>query len=179
MLPENMRPVPGDDAGNNMKWDSLVLDAELYMRTGNYSLLREARMQQGLFVELENKPRIALAYYLMAFYADLNGFDSIEQLKDARIDSFNSWKSYAHVDAGVVNKISILIKSCGFSDAELKAICRKSFVPASYQCHLFSIDECMEILSLAMSGNIEEINSRLKDSECRFVRQFRRNIANC
>ena len=31
MLPENMRPVPGDDAGNNMKWDSLVLDTELYM----------------------------------------------------------------------------------------------------------------------------------------------------
>lgn len=178
MLPETMHPVSGDDAGNNMKWDNLVLDTELYLRTGNYSLLREARMQQGYFVELENKPRIALAYYLMAFYADLNGFDNIEQLKDARISNFSSWKSYAHVDAGVVNKISFLIKECGLNAADIKAMCRKSFVPASYQCHLFTIDECLEILHLAMSGDIGEINSRLKTSESRFVQQFRSNIAN-
>ena len=35
MLPENMRPVPGDDAGNNMKWDSLVLDTEFSLEWMN------------------------------------------------------------------------------------------------------------------------------------------------
>lgn len=179
MLPENMRPVSGDDVGNNMKWDSLVLDSELYMRTGNYSLLRNVRMQQALFVELEGKLRISLSYYLMAFYSDLNGFDNIERLKAAIADNFSSWKSLARVDAGVVNKIAFLIRKCGLSNSDLKAICRKSFVPASYQCHLFSVDECCEILSLAISGNIEEINSRIKGAENRFVNQFRRRCVEC
>ena len=174
MLSENMRPVVGDDAGNNMKWDNLVLDADLYTRTGNYSLLRNVRMQQGLFVELEKKPRVALPYYLMAFYSDLNGFDNVDRLKEAHADNFSSWRSCARVDAGVVNKISSLRSQCGLSDNDFRLMCRKAFSPASYQCHLFTIDECLEMLSLSLDGRIAEINSRLLESERRFIDRFRK-----
>ena len=29
MLPDYMRPVPGDGTGNDMRWDSLTLEVEL------------------------------------------------------------------------------------------------------------------------------------------------------
>lgn len=174
MLPKEIRRVPGDDTGNNMKWDRLVLESELYTRTGNYSLLWNVRMQQGHFMEIADNPRDALAYYLMAFYSSLNGFDNIKHLKEAQIDNFSSWKSCAHVDVRIVNKISFLIEKCGLSSEEFRIFCKRTFVPASYQCHLFSIGECIEILSFAISGNVAEINSMIENSERRFISQFRK-----
>ena len=122
MLPDYMRPVPGDGTGNDMRWDSLTLEGELYVRTGNYRLLRDARVRQGRFVELEGNPRIAVAYYCMAFYSDLNGFDSIERLLYYQQDNFRSWRSSASVDAGIVNKIFDLCCRCGISEKELPHI---------------------------------------------------------
>jgi hypothetical protein len=165
-------PVKGDETGNNMKWDSLVLESELYMRTGNYALLRNVRMRQGHFVELEGKGRVALAYYCMAFYADLNGFDSLDRMLNAKQARFHMWKSCAHVDVGIINKIFLICSTCGLSDADLKAVCRRSFVPGSFQCHLFTIDECQEILFLARDGSINEISSQISNAENRFLLQF-------
>ena len=46
-------PVAGDTAGNNLKWDSMKIEADMYLKTGNYSLLRDVRMRQARFTELE------------------------------------------------------------------------------------------------------------------------------
>lgn len=98
-------PVAGDTAGNNLKWDSMKIEADMYLKTGNYSLLRDVRMRQARFTELEGNERIAISYYCMAFYADLNGFENLDRLIAARDSSFSDWKCTAHVDVGVVNKI--------------------------------------------------------------------------
>lgn len=45
-------PVAGDTAGNNLKWDSMKIEADMYLKTGNYSLLRDVRMRQARFTEL-------------------------------------------------------------------------------------------------------------------------------
>ena len=172
MLPDYMRPIPGDGTGNDMRWDSLTLEVELYLRTGNYRLLRDARVRQGRFVELEGSLRIAVAYYCMAFYSDLNGFDSIERLLYYQQDNFRGWKSTASVDAGIVNKIFDLCCRCGISEKELLTICRKAFIPGIYQCHLFTVKECRELLLMSRDGRIGDINSRIRQAESRFLSQF-------
>lgn len=172
MLPDYMRPIPGDGTGNDMRWDSLTLEVELYLRTGNYRLLRDAHVRQGRFVELEGNLRIAVSYYCMAFYSDLNGFDSIERLLYYQQDNFRSWKSTASVDAGVVNKIFNLCSRCDVSEKELLTICRKTFISGIYQCHLFTTKECRELLLMARDGNIEEISSRISQAENQFLLQF-------
>ena len=101
-------PVAGDTAGNNLKWDSMKIEADMYLKTGNYSLLRDVRMRQARFTELEGNERIAISYYCMAFYADLNGFENLDRLIAARDSSFSDWKCTAHVDVGIVNKIFYL-----------------------------------------------------------------------
>lgn len=57
-------PVAGDTAGNNLKWDSMKIEADMYLKTGNYSLLRDVRMRQARFTELEGNERIAITYLL-------------------------------------------------------------------------------------------------------------------
>ena len=94
-------PVAGDTAGNNLKWDSMTIEADMYLKTGNYSLLRDVRMRQARFTELEGNERIAISYYCMAFYADLNGFENLDRLIAARDSSFSDWKCTAHVDVGI------------------------------------------------------------------------------
>lgn len=172
MLSNYMRPIQGDTAGNDIKWDSLVLEAELYLKTGNYALLRDVRYRQARFIELEGNARVAAAYYLMVFYGDLNGFHNAEELISANRHGFSDWKSAATVDPGIVNKISSIIHDCSITDPELEEFFRKSFIPGIYQCHLFSIEECKEILALARAGKISSINSRIADAEGRLKLQF-------
>lgn len=172
MLQDYMRPVPGDDAGNDMRWDGLVLEAELYLRTGNYRLLRDVRVRQARFSELEGNCRIAVAYYCMAFYSGLNGFDSVERLLYHRQAGFRDWKSAASVDAGTVNKIFDLCCRLGIQEKELLSICREVFVSGVYQCHLFTTAECRELLLMARDGMIGEIGARIADAERRFLSQF-------
>ena len=172
MLEKDLEPIQGDENGNDLKWDSLVLESDLYLKSGNYALLRDVRVRQARFTELEGKPRIAAAYYLMAFYADLNGFSNLDRLLEAKRRNFQDWKFNAQVEVGIVNKISHFCSQCGISDHELRLICKKSFVSGIYQCHLFTVDECIEILMLARTGNVGEINSRIAAAERRFVSQF-------
>ncbi len=129
-------------------------------------------MRQGRFVELEGNLRIAIAYYCMAFYSGLNGFDSIERLLYYQQDNFRGWKSTASVDAGVVNKILGLCYRCDVTEKELLTICRKAFISGIYQCHLFTTKECRELLLMSRDGRIGEINSRISQAESRFLSQF-------
>lgn len=129
MLSQYMKPIQGDSAGNDLKWDSLVLEAELYLKTGNYALLRDVRHRQARFVELEGNTRIAAAYYLMVFYGDLNGFRNAEEIISANRNGFSGWKSSAMVDPGIINKISAIIHDCAISDSELEEFFRKAFIP--------------------------------------------------
>lgn len=130
-------PVAGDTAGNNLKWDSMKIEADMYLKTGNYSLLRDVRMRQARFTELEGNERIAISYYCMAFYADLNGFENLDRLIAARDSSFSDWKCTAHVDVGVVNKIFYLCSRCSVSESELlNVFCRSAFKPHTYQYHI-------------------------------------------
>lgn len=46
-LPMDFTPVAGDTAGNNLKWDSMKIEADMYLKTGNYSLLRDVHMLSG------------------------------------------------------------------------------------------------------------------------------------
>ena len=172
MLSDDMRPVKNDDTGNNMKWDSLVRDCDLYLKNGNYALLSDSRLRQAQFVELEGKPRIALAYYLMAYYSDLNGFDSIDRMLAARRNRFKDWKSTSRVQTGVINKIFSICHDCQIAGSELQAFYQKAFVPGVFQCHLFTIQECIDLLQEAKTGNIAEINSRISDAEKRFVADY-------
>lgn len=172
MLSDDMRPVENDSTGNNMKWDSLVLDCDLYLKNGNYALLTDTRLKQAQFVELEGKPRIALAYYLMAYYSDLNGFDSMDRMLAARRNRFKDWKSTARIQPGVANKIFSICHGCNITSDELVAFYRKAFVPGVYQCHLFTVDECIELLQAAKNGNIGEINSKISNAESRFVAEY-------
>lgn len=170
MLPENLRPVPGDDMGNNIKWDALVADSELYIRTGNYSALRDVRMMQGRFVELDGKPEYALLYYCMVFYADLNGFSSTRQFLRCKDSGFIGWKSFCRIDPGIINKIFHIVNRLDLPDSALTATCDRAFTPALYCCHLFTIKECKEILILARDGNIGKINSMISAAERNLIR---------
>ncbi len=162
-------PIVGDTTGNNMKWDSMKIEADMYMKTGNYFLLRDVRIRQARFSELENKYRIAISYYCMAFYADLNGFENLERLLEARKSCYYGWKCAAFVDVGVINKIFSLCSQCGISDDELlNTFCRTAFQPKTYQYHIFTIKECRKILMLAKYGNIGEINALIRLAEARF-----------
>ena len=172
MLSQYMKPIQGDSAGNDIKWDSLVLETDLYLKTGNYALLRDVRHRQARFVELEGNSRIAAAYYLMVFYGDLNGFRNAEEIISANRNGFSGWKSSATVDPGIVNKISTIIHDCAISDTDLEEFFQKSFIPGIYQCHLFTVEECKEILELARAGKIGSINSRIADAEGRLKQQF-------
>lgn len=164
-------PVTGDSTGNDMKWDSMRLEARLYQRSGNYALLRDVRYRQARFCELEGKDRCALAYYCMVFYSDLNGFSSADRVDLARRDP--EWRSSARVDAGLVNRIFRLCSRAGISDHELlETFCVKSFVPAAYRCHLFSIRECCEILMEARDGKAGGISGRIRGAESRFKAYF-------
>lgn len=166
---DNFSPIPGDITGNNMKWDSMKIEADMYLHTGNYTLLRDVRMRQAQFTELEGNERIAISYYCMVFYADLNGFENLNRLLEAKNSGFSNWRCTASVDVGVVNKIFYLCSQCGVSDDELlKVFCLNAFQPKSYQYHIFTINECREMLLLAKCGNIGEINTRIKHAEARF-----------
>ena len=155
-------PVAGDTAGNNLKWDSMKIEADMYLKTGNYSLLRDVRMRQARFTELEGNERIAISYYCMAFYADL--------LIAARDSSFSDWKCTAHVDVGIVNKIFYLCSRCSVSESELlNVFCRSALKPLTYQYHIFTIKECQELLLLAKNGQIGEINNRIQHATARFL----------
>lgn len=68
----------------------MKIEADMYLKTGNYSLLRDVRMRQARFTELEGNERIAISYYCMAFYADLNGFENLDRLIAARDSSFQT-----------------------------------------------------------------------------------------
>lgn len=163
-------PVAGDTAGNNLKWDSMKIEADMYLKTGNYSLLRDVRMRQARFTELEGNERIAISYYCMAFYADLNGFENLDRLIAARDSSFSDWKCAAHVDVGIVNKIFYLCSRCSVSESELlNVFCRSAFKPHTYQYHIFTIKECQELLLLAKNGQIGEINNRMQHATARFL----------
>lgn len=163
-------PVAGDTAGNNLKWDSMKIEAGMYLKTGNYSLLRDVRMRQARFTELEGNERIAISYYCMAFYADLNGFENLDRLIAARDSSFSNWKCTAHVDVGVVNKIFYLCSRCSVSESELlNTFCRSAFKSHTYQYHIFTIKECQELLLLAKNGHIGEINNRIQHATARFL----------
>lgn len=166
---ENLSPIPGDTTGNNMKWDSMKIEADMYLRTGNYSLLRDVRIRQARFTESEGNKRIAISYYCMAFYADLNGFENLDRLLEAKSSGFDNWKCAATVDVGVVNKIFSLCSQCNVPEDELlNVFCRNAFQPKSYQYHIFTITECKEILLLAKCGNIGEVNARIRLAEARF-----------
>lgn len=172
MLSHYMRPIQSDTIRNNVKWDSLVLESELYLKTGNYALLRDVRYRQARFVELMGNFKIAVTYYLMVFYGDLNGFHNVREIISVNQCNFSDWKSAATVEPGIVNKISSIIHNCSITDSELEKLFRKTFIPGIYQCHLFSIDECKEILSLARAGKISSINSKIADAESRLKLQF-------
>ena len=148
----------------------MKIEADMYLKTGNYSLLRDVRMRQARFTELEGNERIAISYYCMAFYADLNGFENLDRLIAARDSSFSDWKCTAHVDVGVVNKIFYLCSRCSVSESELlNVFCRSAFKPHTYQYHIFTIKECQELLLLAKNGQIGEINNRIQHATARFL----------
>lgn len=163
-------PIAGDTAGNNLKWDSMKIEADMYLKTGNYALLRDVRMRQARFTELTGNERIAISYYCMAFYADLNGFDNLDQLISAHASGYSGWTCTAHIDVGVVNKIFFLCSRCSVSEPELlNVFCRSAFKPKTYQYHIFTVKECQELLSLAKNGHIREINSRIQLATARFL----------
>ena len=149
-----------------------MLETELYLKTGNYALLCDVRYRQAKFAELKGNSRIAVAYYLMVFYGNLNGFRNAEELIFANRNRFSGWKSTATVDLGIVNKISSIIQNYSISDTDLEEFFQKSFIPGIYLCHLFTIEECKEILELARAGKISSINSKIADAEDRLKLQF-------
>lgn len=161
-------PLLGDYAGNNIKWDSMKLEADMYLRTGNYALLRDVRMRQALFTESEGELRIALSYYCMVFYTDLNGFSNMDHLKEARLFNFRDWNCTAKVDVGIVNKIFFLCSQLSIADDELLSVfCYKAFKPKSYLYHIFTVKECTDILLLSKQGNIGRINLMIQFAESR------------
>jgi hypothetical protein len=173
----NFEPVAGDFAGNDLKWAYLQAEVELYLRTGNYALLRDVRLRQAKFCEAEGEKRIALSYYCYVYYGDLNGFRSMDELLSKRYDDLTLWKSTARVDVGIVNKIFALCAECEIdTDELLYTFCQQTFIPRMYGCHLFTIQECRDILLLARDGKIGLIDDRISHAEACFRSQFTQPI---
>lgn len=162
-------PVAGDAAENSLVWDAMKLEAELYLHTGSYQLLRDVRMRQARFAEAEGNGRISIAYYCMVFYADLNGSENSDRLRAALNNGFSDWTCTAHIDMQVVDSIFTLCAKCSVTDQELLDVfCSSAFKPHAYLCHLFSTDECKALLLLARNGQITKTDYLIRRVAERF-----------
>lgn len=176
----NLSPISDDTTENiKLKWDLMKIKADMYLKTGNYSLLRDVRIHQAQFAELTGNERIAISYYCMAFYANLNGFNNLNQLISAHASNYFGWTCTAHIDIGVVNKIFYLCSKCSISESELlNVFCRFAFKPKTYQYHIFTVKECQELLLLAKNGQIGKINSQIQLATARFLKDNSPNNKN-
>ena len=165
-------PVSGDDAGNDLRWDNLVLLSELYLRNGNYEQLAVIREMQGDFCSKDGNYKAALPYYIMSFYCSLNGFTSIDSFISHRNTQFRNWKPSCEVSFRIINKIFSFLKVSGLGTTALDDLAHKAFVPGIFPMHLFSIDDSYKILRLAGQGDIQTINDMITKARDNLISEY-------
>lgn len=155
---------------SSTEWESLKIEVDLYFRSGSYTLLRDARIRQAELIESDGELRIALAYYCMAFYIDLNGFENRHRLLYEKRSNFRNWTCTARIDLELTEKIFSLASQCGISEKELLDVfCSSAFRSKSFLYHIFTVNECKEILMLAKEKNISKIHSYIESAKARFL----------
>ena len=156
-------------------WGYLNQRSMEHISARNYGLYRNCRYNMSVFLQEEKRYREALTMLSEVIFYDLSGLDNNFNLEYLNIyaKSYFPYKdSIATTAPGILKAILKCQEELGISEDELKAELLDTMKELNVPFHLFTPEECVEIVFLEINEDAEELTKVYEKSKRRFKQKY-------
>jgi len=152
-------------------WGYLNQKSMEYISNREYDMYNHCRHQMYKFLLEENRPDNAIKMLIEVSYYDLSGLCSgfvIDIKEDIRRYAFPYSQSQVRLKPTTIKEFAKYKTIKGLSDSEFKEMIIDHINKFSMKLHIFTIEECADIVLNEINENIDELSNIYSNSEQRF-----------
>ncbi|KUK15031.1 MAG: hypothetical protein XD53_1546 [Petrotoga mobilis] len=158
-------------------WGYLNKRSMEHFASGNFGLYRNCRHHMYNFLMEEKRVKDALGMLSEVVYYDLSGLGNNYDPQYLNIYAKNSFPyqdSTVRMAPGITNAVIHCQKELNLSDDELKALMLDRINRLSAPFHLFTPEECVDIVLMESRGDIDGLTKIYAKAKRRFKQRFPR-----
>lgn len=166
-------------------WEEFSRQSLEHKSNLDFGLYRNTRLSMYSFLMEENRYKDAFSCLCEVLYSDLSGLGNSERLffsDDSKSHRFSLGlklkscfpyeNSFVRIASGIKEHLADLQGKLGLDNTALKNALRAEFEKCSLPYHIFTVDECVEIVMGELNNQIEHVGKIYQTAEARTRKEY-------
>lgn len=155
---------------HNLLYQKYSFENEEYMKKGEWGRYAMNLYHMSEILRKEGKLSDQLNLLIISAYYDLSGIDNDESYFLGKQYGFDKYKPLVFIPPAIIRNTLSVLEKLNMSIADYEKHFKETVKPSMVRDHIFTVDECSEIMGLYLSGENAQADANIKKGVNKFIK---------